>query len=194
MTGVQTCALPIWDATHAQICDLAEVNIASINYHFRSKSELYRTVWHEMMEDLDRKYPLGPIAESNQPPERKVESLIEAILRRSLDPELGTFQCLFMMEFHNPTGLVDDLLQERFAGYRKMLHCVLQEFAGGGAPEEQVELCELSLMSQCRAVHIARQRQGKVCPPWQFTQDDLDRLKKHIAEFSLAGLTAILRK
>ena len=44
-------------ATISEICKMAGSNVASVNYHFESKEELYIRAWHRSFEVSVAKYP-----------------------------------------------------------------------------------------------------------------------------------------
>lgn len=45
------------DATVADICSVAGTNMASVNYHFGSKDELYAEVWRHAWRQAEEAYP-----------------------------------------------------------------------------------------------------------------------------------------
>ena len=176
-------------ATHSEICEQAGANVASINYHFGSKDELYRAVWRHVFDVVDAKHPLdGGVAEDVDPEER-LRGFVQAMINRVTDESMGPWHEMHMGEFFRPTGLVGDLLKERLEGYRKLTLGIMRGLLGEGAEERDMELCEMSVVSQCRMVRSARRRRFPPSP-WKFGAEDVERLVEHICEFSLAGIAA----
>ncbi|HOX37090.1 MAG TPA: CerR family C-terminal domain-containing protein [Candidatus Brocadiia bacterium] len=178
------------DATHAEICRLAGVNTAAINYHFRSKDALYKATWEHVADEMDKLYPIDGGAGPDAPADEKLKAFVRAMLMRILDDKMGHFHRLRMMEIVNPTGLIDEALDARIRERREYTLGVIAELLGPKASREDLEMCEMSLVSQCRM--IGHKRPGKRRgPPWNFTFKDVDRLSEHIALFSLAGMKAV---
>ncbi len=72
-------------ATVRRICERAGVNVAAINYHFRSKEELYYEVlkyWHEF---AVKKYPPLLGVGEDAPAEEQLRAFILSLLLRMLD-------------------------------------------------------------------------------------------------------------
>jgi AcrR family transcriptional regulator len=180
-------------ATHSDICEQAGANVASINYHFGSKEELYRAVWQHVFGVVDAKYPLDGGVTEDADPEERLRGFVRAMINRVTDDSMGSWHEMHMGEFFRPTGLVDDLLKERLSIYRDLTCGIMRGLLGEGADERDVELCEMSVVSQCRMVRSARRRRFPPSP-WKFGRDDVDRLVEHISEFSLAGIAARRRQ
>jgi AcrR family transcriptional regulator len=178
------------DATHAEICQLADVNTAAVNYHFRSKAELYRATWEYTVAEVERLYPLDGGVPADAPAPDRLSGYIRAHLQRVMDEQLGHFHRLRMMEFFNPTGLLDESLADSIAAARRQVIEILRELLGSEATEDDIELCEMSVISQCRMVRLTTSNKRPTLP-WQFTAKDINRLAEHITRFSLAGIRVI---
>jgi len=178
------------DATHAELCRRAGVNIASVNYHFGSKDKLYRAAWSHAAETVDRYYPHDGGVRSSASAEARLRGNIRAILMRNLDERMACFHRIRMMELVNPTGLLDEDFARRLRKARAHTLGILRELLGTRASKRDLELCELSLISQCRMVRLRPGgRLRKVLP--EFTSSDIDELVEHIARFTLAGIRSM---
>lgn len=179
------------DATHAEICRIAGVNTAAINYHFGSKDALYRAAWNHAAAQVDRVYPVDGGVSSEAPVEERLRANVRSLLARRADSEkLGHFHNLRMMEIVNPTGLVDDAIAEWRQKARAYTRSLLQQLLGPGASEDDVELCEMSVVSQCLMAQRGHHK-GKRKMLWRFGERDVNRLTDHIVRFCLAGIGAI---
>lgn len=184
------------DATHAEICRQAETNIAAINYYFSSKENLYRTVFERLARKLDDIYPLDGGLKSSAPPEQRLHAFIHAHLSRMFDPEhLGDLHRIRMSEMFDPTGLLEDLLEQRLAHDRQYIQTVLREILGTKAKQRDIDWCELSIVGQC--FMAAPGPMGKGPGPrdiFLLKPGKVGLLADHILSFSLAGIAAISRK
>lgn len=181
------------DATVADICERAETNVASVNYHFRDKESLYIEVWRHVAQRAAELHPIGGGVPANAPVEERLRGHLHTLLQRMNDRgRLGDFQRLRMLEMANPTGFIDPIREELRQPYREHLRKVVRELLGPRATEKAVELCALSVMGQCRA---ARRRRGFKCrnAAASYTEAELEELAEHITKFSLAGIRAVRR-
>jgi AcrR family transcriptional regulator len=182
------------DATHAEICRRAGVNVAAVNYYFASKENLYRSVFEHLTQKVERLYPLDGGLPGTSSPERRLHAFIHAHLSRVFDPELlGDLHRIHMAELFDPTGLLEELLGRQLARYREHVQRILRELLGPEVSQRDVEWCEMSIVAQCFI--------GAPGPPGKGPRDifkleaaGVDRLADHILRFSLAGVKAIRRK
>lgn len=182
------------DATHAEICRRAGANTAAINYHFGSKDALYRAAWKHTKEQADSLYPIDGGAPLDAPPAERLRGSILALLKRMTDRrKLWCFRRIRMTESANPTGLLDDEMRKMIQRMRNHTQGILRDILGPNASQRDIELCEMSTISQC---HMARPKAHwkRHAPPWRFAARDVERLADHIARFSLAGTEAIRRQ
>jgi AcrR family transcriptional regulator len=174
-------------ATHAEICRLAGVNTALINFHFGSKDALYRAVWERVTADVERRYPLNGGVPPAAPAADRLHGHIRTLLHRALDPHLEGFHRLRTMEFVHPTGMLDAALTANLQRHRNYLRALLRDLLGPAITERALDLCEMSVISQCLMIMPPPGR-GKRKPPLRFVHADVEELAAHITRFSLAGL------
>ncbi|MFO7976625.1 MAG: CerR family C-terminal domain-containing protein [Candidatus Hydrogenedentota bacterium] len=178
------------DATHAEICLRAGVNTAAINYHFGSKRGLYQATWEDATARADALYPIDGGVDRDAPPEERLLGLVRAFLQRRADEkQLGYLHNIRMMELVNPTGLLEQAIDLAHNKTRASFRGVLRELLGSEATKADLEMCEMSVMSQCI---LAYKKKGKGA--WSFKPDSVDVLAKHIVRFCLAGIAAVQRE
>lgn len=182
------------DATHAGICRCAGTNVASINYYFGSKENLYRDVFEHLTQRVQNLYPLdGGLSRSARPVDR-LRAYIHAHLLRMFDPEnIGDLHQIRMSEMFEPTGLLEDLLARQLARDRELIQVILADILGPQASQKDLDWCEMSIIGQCFIAAPVHKDGG---PREIFGLDAtvVEDLTAHIFAFSLAGIKALRRK
>jgi len=182
------------DATNADICALAEANIAAINYHFGSKADLYRAAWVHGAECADELYPLDGGIGPDSSAQQKLSALIKALISRRTDRErLAQFHRIRQTEMVNPTELLGEVMAQHLEKTHKYSASIISDLLGPKASQKDIELCESSVVSQC---FMPRIKGMKIGPPPLHDRgaDSLDELAEHITAFSIAGLKAIRKQ
>ena len=68
------------DATVREICSRANVNVASVNYYFRSKEALYTQALAFAFQEANRLHPQDAALDKSLPPEQRLTLFIENFL------------------------------------------------------------------------------------------------------------------
>ena len=174
-------------ATHAEICRLAGVNTAAINFHFGSKDNLYRATWDYLVDHVETICPFDGGIAATAPAAERLKGHIRAMLFMAMNERFMPIHRIFMIELLYPTGLLD----ERVRGKHKMLmeysEGLVRELLGPGADGRDVVLCHMSFMAQWKSICFSAV--GKAFPqPLGFSMDEIDELATHMTEFCLAGI------
>lgn len=178
-------------ATHVEICRRAGTNTAAINYHFGSKEELYRSAWRHAVSAADEMNPPDGGVSGDASPAERLRGNIYALVRFMSDSgQLGSLHHIRMMELSNPTGILDDDISERIASLRSYTRGILCDLLGPDATDRDVELCEVSIISQCHVAGVHRQG-GPMKKFWRFVFEDVDSFVDHVWSFSMAGIDAL---
>jgi len=175
-------------ATVAEICRKARANVAAVNYHFGDKASLYRQVWIYAY----TKCPSMPDVDPHARPEDQLRQFVEGTVRNfhRKGPK-GHFVRLYLMELINPTGLIQPLWNELARPKRELLLDIIRRIMGKPEVDEEVIFCELSVINQCRMFLTISPPDLEYLLGQPLTPQVLERLARHIAEFSLAGIKAI---
>ena len=176
-------------ATVREICQRAGANIAAINYHFGDKEGLYFAVLKSCSEAALQKYPptlgLGPNATS----EERLHAFVRSLLFRIADKGQPSWHGkLIAHEMTEPTKALTALIDKVYGPALKQLEAIVRELLGRRAPVTVVRQCQLSVLGQCLYFHYARPAIQHIHPEQGFEPADIERLAKHITQFSLAGI------
>lgn len=175
------------DATTRLICREARVNVALVNYYFRSKAELYKTVISALFEDVA--LPMLSIPDGVRD-EQTWREAIHAWVRRALaicaaqEPPDSYIARLIGMEETEPSELTRDI-EDKFTEpmrqcFRRLLRMAMPE-----ADEETVSLWASTVNAQSIVYALAKSGWlSKYCSPTpEFDRERwLDRVANHICE------------
>ena len=171
----------------AEICERAGANIASVNYHFRSKDALYRSVLQFTSEQAEHLYPLSLASEDR--PEIQLYRLILALLQRILSCEMaGNFYTLVAKEMVEPTYASGEIVSQTIVRHQGIMKEIIRDICGHGIDDKLLFRIYFSILSQCMLIsYNEKGRQHHLQNnPIQF--EDAETLARHITDFSLAGM------
>ena len=180
------------NATIAEICRRAGANVAAVNYHFGDKETLYKEAWRHSFSESLKAHPLYGGVSDGAPSKERLRGWVAALLRWIADENNNEF--LFIQkELANPTGLLDEVMQEEIQPLHEKMETLVRELLGPRASNMEVQFCVVSIINQCINPMIAikarkEKREGKEGPP---EIEDIEAYSKHVVKFSLAGIRAI---
>ncbi|AAU92410.1 transcriptional regulator, TetR family [Methylococcus capsulatus str. Bath] len=179
------------DATVREICARAEVNVASVNYHFGSKEALYSEVLGFAYREASERYPYTKAGDKSLPPEVRLRHFIGNLLGRMLDDTyLGRHGKLLARELADPTptGALDQVIETTMKPHCELLDGIVAELVGPGYSEADMHRLGLSVVGQCLMYYHSRSLIDRVYPEIIATPEDIERTAEHIARFSIAAL------
>ncbi|MCY2930340.1 MAG: CerR family C-terminal domain-containing protein [Planctomycetota bacterium] len=175
------------EATIAEICQRAKANIAAVNYHFHDKEALYVEAWRLAFARSLKAHPPDGGVPADAPAARRLGGRIASLIRRAGSGD--SIECeIIHNEMAIPTGLLAEVMREAIEPLRLGLADVIRELLGRRAREQDVELCQMSIRSQCLDPMFARRhrREGR-----ELTGGDLEAVIDHVTRFSLAGIACL---
>lgn len=174
-----------------EICARAEVNVASVNYHFGSKEALYSEVLGFAYREASERYPYTKAGDKSLPPEVRLRHFIGNLLGRMLDDTyLGRHGKLLARELADPTptGALDQVIETTMKPHCELLDGIVAELVGPGYSEADMHRLGLSVVGQCLMYYHSRSLIDRVYPEIIATPEDIERTAEHIARFSIAAL------
>lgn len=177
------------NATIREICAQANVNIASVNYYFRSKEALYSQALTFAFAEANRLYPQNAALDTSLPPEQRLYLFINSFLSKLLDDGcLGFHSKLITREISNPTKALDDVIATSIAPQCALLEEIVQTLLGDKADKTMLHRCVLSILGQCLVFKHSRSVIERLFPELIADQPAIADSARHIADFSLAAL------
>ncbi|MDD5198514.1 MAG: CerR family C-terminal domain-containing protein [Terrimicrobiaceae bacterium] len=173
-------------ATIREITRRAGVNVAAVNYYFRDKEELYSAT---LLHAHKAACTLRPEDAGALPPEDRLHHFVHALLSRFLDPRRPRWHGQLMArEMAEPTPMLRHLIDEVFRPNCRWISGVLSELGGGRFDAEQLDYITTSVLGQCVFYRQNRPIIQSFFPDLLGRDALVDRLARHITDFSLAAI------
>ncbi|MBT3191756.1 MAG: CerR family C-terminal domain-containing protein [Verrucomicrobia bacterium] len=183
------------DTTVADICDAAEANIASVNYYFGDKERLYDEVWRHAFAITVSTYPIDGGVEEDSDVETCLFGYARAVLSRIFsEGEAGLFPRLLNQEMAAPTLALDKIASEALLPQSRQVEDVIKKQFGDRCDDHLLRLCKLSIIGQCAFYNFSRPLRERVMGIKNVLPEEIDRMARHIASFSLGGLKQIQKQ
>ena len=179
-------------ATVRQITDRAQVNVASINYHFGDKLTLYREVLSETFSQ--RTQLLGELCSAGAPKER-LRRFIEWMVAEEKDEERPWHRTLVLREIsESPTSRCPEFLVELIRPNHRILVSILNDLTARSLTKTQLEILTQMVGGVCvhwldRSAFIQ-----KLSPELTFSSEQVKHLVEQIHGFALGGVSNFVRQ
>jgi len=176
-------------ATVREICESAGVNVASVNYYFGDKEQLYVETVKRAKQLRAERVPL-PILDANTPPEACLRDYIKALLTRMIGVSEAPWQSRLMMrEILQPTRACRELVEEYIRPDFNLLLEILRRLLPDDTPLHVRRQIGFSIVGQCLFYRVAGDVVAILVPG-----DELDEhygvecLAEHISRITLAAV------
>jgi AcrR family transcriptional regulator len=181
-------------ATVREICRRAGTNVASINYHFGDKENLYLATLRYWRGLAFQKYPAHSSRDVGRSPEDALGVFIKSFLFRILEEgEISWFGKLVAREYTEPTRALDTLVEETIRPMYEYLASIVRQLLADGVAEETVRFCCASVISQCLYFLYARPIIERLFQPHTLPPEKIAEIAAHVTDFSLAGIKRVGR-
>ena len=177
-------------ATIRVISKRAGVNVASINYYFRSKDNLYLETLRYWKDIAFEKYPRELGTSASDPPEMRLEGFIRSFVYRILDSGVESrFGRLMAREFADPTDALDVIIEETARPLFNLIGSIIARIIDEEPASDRVFYCASSIIGQCLFFLYARPVYRRLIGEQKVKSISLDDIADHICHFSLAALS-----
>jgi len=183
-------------ATARQICERAGVNLAAINYHFKSKEQLYieavkaaAPVFHAELAELE--VELDQIQEERRRDAAAalLKKYIYLLMHRMVGIHVPDWKVkLIMREMLEPTGGCQEFFRQHVQRGFEILMRIVNLLLPEDTPEHRRIQIGLSIISQCVHYRMARDVIQFLIPRQDDPAFSPDSLAEHIVEFVFSAL------
>lgn len=172
--------------TAQDICSRAGANIASINYYFGSKENLYLHVWDRAFKITGEKYFKDEAHYTD--PEKRLEYYVESRISTVLDEgPAGWLPKIIHNEMSNPSPIKSrELLIQRLEKSVSHMYELAKNFLGDNATDLQINLALNSFHSQC--IHLNIMRARKLAFFAEGSHSDKAKIKVELLELIMGGM------
>jgi len=177
------------ETTSKAIAARAGVDLASINYHFGSRSGLYQAVLTEAHRRLMDIADLQRLAHGPMPAADKLRALIDHMVQSAASGSDGWHSTVLTAEFLAPSSHIKTLFQSVVPMKASLVMVILSEITGIPADDPALLPCLLSVMAPCLLLQLGRR--DIPSPPHMLLKMPRRALVEHLWRFALAGLEAV---
>lgn len=176
------------ETTSKIIAARAEVDLASINYHFKSRDGLYQAVLMEAHGRLVSVESLQHLASANLSAHEKLKKLIEGLVDSTIVDQ-GWHARVLSREFLSPSSHLQTLQKTVFPQKLPFGLSILSEITGISPTDPALLRCMISVMAPCAMLLVV----GPNISPFA---DEIHRMPRealveHLYRFAIGGLEAI---
>lgn len=176
------------ETTGKAIARKAQVDVASINYHFGSRSGLYQAVLSEAHRRIMDVADMRQLATSRVPASEKLRLFIDRIVQRARSDRNGWHLPVMAAELLAPTSHLQVLFESDISAKVSVVTGILGEITGIPVDAPDMRLCLLSVAAPCMLLVIGQR--GIPWVPLANPQMPHEVIVRHLYRFAMAGLEA----
>lgn len=177
------------EAANKAIAAKAQVDLASINYHFGNRDGLYQSVLAEAHRRLVDFKVLQPPAGSDLPAKSKLRVLIEQLVELSKEEPRPWHLGILAREVLAPSSHLEAILRDVTFPKVLLVKALLSEIMGIPADDPALSRCLLSIGAPMLMLLVGEQSHPS---SWQDVfQMPSEVVAEHLYRFALGGLEAV---
>jgi TetR/AcrR family transcriptional regulator, regulator of cefoperazone and chloramphenicol sensitivity len=178
------------ETTGKAIAVAARVDLASINYHFGSRTGLYQAVLVEAHRRLITLDVLERLERADAPAREKFERLIETLVDGALTRR-GWHSRVLARELLAPSSNLEALFRQEALPKIRVIAQLVSEMTQIPIDDPAIPRCLLNVAAPCLMLFVAPR--GVPGPLQEVVRMPRATLVAHLQRFALAGLEAIAR-
>ncbi len=178
------------------ICREAGSNVASVNYHFGDKLGLYRELIGAVAEGMNDAKNSAFGAGAGRPPEEQLRAYIRGFLHQLLDQnpeETCWLEKLMVRETTEPTPALDLIIEKGIKPAAERLAKLVGEVLGLPADDPRAMQGAGAIQGLCIWYRSTRPVAERMFPELKITPERIDEIADFVADFSLAGIRALVQ-
>ena len=177
-------------ATIKEITRAAGASVASVNYHFRDKAELYAAVLRRIEQDKRGTLPPEEILVGT--PEEQLRAFLGHFVTRILRRGQPLWERLLLArEFAEPTASGESMFENIARPLHRRLAKIVAEFTGRPEDSREVAFAVVSIIAQC-IFHLQHQSMLTDCLQALSAPPTAEEVAARVCEFSLGGLRGLV--
>ena len=182
-------------STVREICETAEVNIASVNYYFNDKKNLYVETLLLAREIGAKQFPT-PDFSSFESPEQRLRAMILLLLNRLVANHAEPWPVkILMAEILDPSPAAKPLIDGYIEPFLDVMFATVVQLLPNHAPESLARQTAFSIIAQCVYYRFADSLNRMVIGGQAYNDDfSVNQLAKQVCAFSLAGIEGTGRR
>lgn len=180
------------EASNKAIAAQAEVDLASINYHFGNRAGLYQAALLEAHRSFIHRSVLEQMMANNLTANERLISLIELFVERALKRPQPWHLQLLAREVLSPSSHIKVLLEEESQPKQLLIKQLLSDITGIPVNDPAITHCLLSVLAPCSILLVgANLKHG---PLHDIPQMSIQATVQHLYTFALGGLEAVTKQ
>lgn len=179
-------------ATAREICDLAGINTAAVNYYFGGKEHLYVEVLREAHRRLVNFGALKILAESTHGTIESLEGFFIGLLHSMLDPSPNKWIVgVILREVASRTEALAELVELQIKPTSRLFRIIVARLMDLPMDHEAVVRGTLTTIAQFVFILMNGHVIKLIYPDLDLEGEGIDRMAQHIWRFTVAGLRAV---
>jgi AcrR family transcriptional regulator len=171
-----------------EICEMAEANVAAVNYHFGDKRSLYVTAVRHAQCCWDEDQPNCEWP-ADMPPVQRLREYIRTMIERRLSSQRPHWHLeLMLRELARPTEACQAVVDDYIRPMADALRSILKDLLGDEFPEERGNLIGFSIVGQVMFYYVHQPIIRLLIGDDAYNKLTVEKLAAHIADFTLAAL------
>lgn len=176
------------------ICKRAQANVASVNYHFGGKLQLYQAAISYWIKVASDRFPPQMGIQKNDPPRKQLHAFVRGYLLRLFSAGKPAWHAkLVAREMNHPTGAWQAVVESILRPQMQLMESIVSRVLGEGATRDLIEKGVLVIASQCVFLHVCKSAVEAAYPRQTPGEHNIDEMADAIATVSYHGIRALAK-